>query len=748
MSMPRSSLAPHLLLLSTALAAPGALAQGASDPVVALDEISVEGTGKPISRGYQPVRSSVATITETPLIKVPQAVAVVTEQVLQDQAVRSLDEALINVSGITQTNTLGGTQDAFIRRGFGDNRDGSILRDGLRTALPRSFLPTTQRVEVLKGPASALYGILDPGGLINIVTKKPRFVQAGYLEVFGTSFNGGGVEMDQTGPIEGTNLAYRFIAQARNQEYWRNFGMQSQQVIAPSVTWEGDDTRVTLAYEYSHYRTPFDRGTVFDPFTRKAVAIPRERRLDERWANTAGENHVASLSIERTLGDNWKASLNYAFSHNFYQDDQSRRVSYDPSTGILIRRSDATQDSNVTVHSGRLDVVGREVLLGLPHEILVGASYDESNVVRSRLIRDPLRTPFDVFDPVYGLTPPSTFVFNSDSNQREHIATASVYAQDSIALTEQFTLVGGLRYQSFDQVAGRGVLGPLQSANYNPAIDTNVDFRRNTDVSGGRVVPRVGLVYLLTPTLSVYGSYSETFRPNSSISTPIGALPPEQGEAFEVGMKTELFGGITATAALYDIAKSNVLFSETVGGVTTSRVAGRVRSRGFELDVAGQIVEGWSLIATYAYTDARVTADPDPAINGKELANVAPHTASLFLTHDFGIVPGPFGEGRLRAGIGGRYVGVRPGSATNVFSANDYGTFPSLTTVPFFLPDYAVADAFVAYDTQIAGRPATLQLNLRNLTDATYYPSSIGTNALNVAVGEPFQAIVTGRLFW
>ncbi|KQT47876.1 TonB-dependent receptor [Methylobacterium sp. Leaf456] len=744
----RSARAAPLLALGTLLAASGAGAQDGDNPVVTLDELSVAGDGKPISRGYQPVRSSVATITETPLIKVPQAVAVVTEQVLQDQAVRSLDEALVNVSGITQTNTLGGTQDAFIRRGFGDNRDGSILRDGLRTALPRAFMPTTQRVEVLKGPASALYGILDPGGLINIVTKKPRFTQAGYLEVFGTSFNGGGVEMDQSGPVEGTNLAYRFIAQHRNQEYWRNFGMQSQQVIAPSVTWEGDDTRVTLAYEWSHYRTPFDRGTVFDPFTRKAVAIPRGRRLDEPWSVTAGESHVASLSVERRFSESWKASLNYAFSHNFYQDDQSRRVKYDPATGDLTRRSDATQDSNFTVHSGRLDIVGQETLFGVPHEILVGASYDESNVVRSRIIRDSNRTLFDVFNPAYGRTQTSTSVFDSDSNQREHIATASVYAQDSISLTEQFIVTGGLRYQSFDQVAGRGVLGPLAGTNYNPAIDTNVDFRRNTDVSGGRAVPRVGLVYLLTPTLSLYGSYSETFRPNASISSPIGALPPEQGDAFEIGLKTELFDGITATAALYDIMKSNVLYTSTSGGETVTNVAGRVRSRGFELDVAGQIAEGWSLIATYAYTDAKVVADTDTSLIGNGLANVAPHTASLFLTHDFGIVLGPFGEGRLRAGLGGRYVGVRPGNATNIFSSDDYGTFPGPTTVPFFLPDYAVADAFLAYDTQVAGRPTTLQLNLRNLTDTTYYASSIGTNSLNVAVGEPFQAIVTGRVFW
>ncbi len=685
-----------------------ARAEGPSDPVIALDELSVSGDGKAVSRGYQPVRSSIALGTETPILRIPQAVAVVTEQALQDQAVRTLDEALYNVSGITQTNTLGGTQDAFIRRGFGDNRDGSILRDGLRTALPRSFMPTTQRVEVLKGPASALYGILDPGGLINIVTKKPRFEQAGYIEVFGTSFNGGGVEADLTGPIADTNLAYRFIAQARNAEYWRNFGTQNQQVVAPSLTWQGDDTRVTVSYEWSHYKFPFDRGTIFDLRSGKPVNVPRDRRFDERYNITAGENHVAGLTIAHDVGATWKANLNYAFSHNFYQDNQARVVSYNPATNALVRRADATQDSNFSVHSGRLDFTGKESLFGFEHDLLIGASYDYSDVLRTRLIRGPNNTRFNIFDPVYGRLPQSFAVSAVDSDQRERISTASVYAQDTIALTEQLLLVGGLRYQDFSQIAGKG----------RP-------FNTNTDVSGGPVVPRLGLVYLLTPSLSLYSSYSQTFRPNSSIASAIGALPPEEGEAYEVGVKAEILDGITATAALYDIDKSNVLYTEVISGISFSRTAGKVNSRGFELDVAGQIAPDWSVIATYAYTDAVVTADP--TLQGNELLNVAPHTASVFLTHDFG----PLGDGRLRAGLGGRYVGARPGNATNTFR----------------MPDYAVADAFIAYDTTVHGQPTTLQLNLRNLTDETYYTSSIGTN-LGVQVGEPFQAIASARVFW
>lgn len=124
-------------------------------------------------QSYQPLTSVTGTRSETNLLNVPQAIDVVPQQVITDQAVSSLDEALYNVSGITQANTLGGTQDAVMKRGFGDNRDGSILRDGVRSVQARNFTPTTERVEVLKGPASMLYGMGEPGGMINMITKNP-----------------------------------------------------------------------------------------------------------------------------------------------------------------------------------------------------------------------------------------------------------------------------------------------------------------------------------------------------------------------------------------------------------------------------------------------------------------------------------------------------------------------------------------------------------------------------------------------
>lgn len=170
----------HAYWCSLPMLAMGSVAHGADD--LTADKNSEEKTKIVVvgqqreadTQSYQPTTSVTGTRTNTNLLNVPQAVNVVPRQVLRDQAVRNIDEALYNVSGITQSNTLGGTQDAIIKRGFGDNRDGSILRDGVRSAQARNFTPTTERVEVLKGPASMLYGMGEPGGVINMITKKPQ----------------------------------------------------------------------------------------------------------------------------------------------------------------------------------------------------------------------------------------------------------------------------------------------------------------------------------------------------------------------------------------------------------------------------------------------------------------------------------------------------------------------------------------------------------------------------------------------
>lgn len=674
------------------------------------DTLIVTGKTKGESQatsGYQPVSSSTATLTDMQLLDIPQVVNTVSNNVLEDQHATSLDEALYNVSNVVQTNTLGGTQDAFVRRGFGANRDGSIMTNGLRTVLPRSFNGMTDRVEVLKGPASTLYGILDPGGLINVVTKTPSREFSGQIQATSSSFGGGTGQFDVTGPIAGTQFAYRLVGEYQNEDYWRNFGVQRSTFIAPALTWFGERATVNVLYSHRDYDTPFDRGTIFDLNTKQPINIDRKIRLDEPYNKTQGQSDLAQLNAEYQVNDQWTARLDYSFSQDKYTDNQARVMAYDATTGILTRRADATQGSTQRMHTSRADLQGKVDIGGFYNEILTGISYEHYDLLRTDMIRCKNVKGFNIYHPEYGSLEKCTQVSAADSDQTIKQNSYSAYAQDALYLTDQWILVGGLRYQYYTQFAGKG----------RP-------FNSNTDSSDHQWTPRVGVVYRVAPSVSLFANYSQTFMPQSSIASYIGNLPPESSDAYEVGAKFELFSGVTANISLFDIRKRNVLYSEIIGDETVAKTAGRVRSRGVEMDLAGSLTDNTKIIASYGYTHAKVEEDPDYA--GKPLPNVPRHTGSLFLTYD---VHNVIGNNTLTFGGGGHGVSRR--SATN--------------GATYYLPGYAVADAFVAYKMKLQ-YPVTLQLNLKNIFDKTYYTSSIGTNNLSNQIGEPREVQLTAKM--
>jgi iron complex outermembrane recepter protein len=595
-----------------------------------------------------------------------------------------------------------------MRRGFGDNRDGSIMIDGLRTMLPRSMTVMTDSVEVLKGPASALYGILDPGGMVNLVPLRPEERFSGMVNLRGTSFGGGSAGFDLTGPIA-EGFSFRLAGEDQREDYWRNFGQVRRRQIAPSLAWRDATTSIELRYFHEDYAVPFDRGTIFDPTTGRAVPTSRRTRFDERYNVSRGYSDYAGVRLSHQLDEDWRVSVNYAYSLNDYADQSARIISYNPTTGVLTRRADATEASTRFSHAVRADLDGRVNLLGLRHDLLFGTSYDYQSTRRAEMVRGRNVSGFNIYDPVYGvLAAPGRIGNAADSDQLERLESVAFYAQDSIHLGEDWILVGGLRYEHFDQVAGKG----------RP-------FSRNTDVQDGRLVPRLGLVYRVLPELALYASYSESFKPNSSIASAYGALPPETARSYEIGAKLDAGAGITATLAFFDIDKRNVAYNFVQGGQTFTATAGAVRSRGVELDVAGRLTAQDSLIGSYAYTDASVTRDP--TLEGNRLWNVPRHTASLFWVHDFGAALGSEG---LRAGFGGRFMSSRAGDSANTFN----------------LPSYQVFDAFVAYDTRIDTTALRFQVNVKNMFDRTYYTSTQGTN-LGVAIGEPMQVVasVTAR---
>ena len=684
----------------------------AADTTAAKDGETLTVTADPntpaeATNGYQPLNTSTATLTNMPMLDIPQVVNTVSDNVLEDQHATTLDEALYNVSNVVQTNTLGGTQDAFVRRGFGANRDGSIMTNGLRTVLPRSFNAATERVEVLKGPASTLYGILDPGGLINVVTKRPERTFGGSLSATSSSFGGGTGQVDVTGPIDGTRLAYRLTGEYQDEDYWRNFGNERSTFIAPSLTWFGDDATVTVLYSHRDYKTPFDRGTIFDLNTKKAVDVDRKTRFDEPFNVTDGQSDLAQLNAEYRLNSQWTAKFDYSYSQDKYSDNQARVMAYDAKTGNLTRRVDATQGSTQRMHSTRADLQGNVDIAGFYNEILTGVSYENYDLLRTDMMRCKNVKGFNIYHPVYGKLNKCTTVSAADSDQTLKQESYSAYAQDALYLTDKWIAVAGMRYQYYTQYAGKG----------RP-------FNVNTDSRDEQWTPKLGLVYKLTPSVSLFANYSQTFMPQSSIASYIGDLPPETSNAYEVGAKFDLFDGVTANIALFDIHKRNVLYNESVGGETIAKTAGRVRSQGVEVDLAGSLTENTNIIASYGYTDAKVLEDPDYA--GKPLPNVPRHTGSLFLTYD---IHNAFAGNTLTIGGGGHGVSRR--SATN---GADY-----------YLPGYFVADAFAAYKMKLQ-YPVTLQVNVKNLFDKTYYTSSIATNNLGNQIGDPREVQFTVKM--
>ncbi|KWU51283.1 MULTISPECIES: TonB-dependent receptor [Pseudomonas] len=664
---------------------------------------------------YQPPPTSSVMRSQGLLLETPQTVNVVPAQVLRDQQPRNLDDALGNVSGITQANTLGSTQDAVMLRGFGDNRNGSIMQDGMPLVQGRALNSTAERVEVLKGPSSLLYGIQDPGGVVNIVSKKPELVQSTSLTVRGSTFgdgkNGSGGNLDTTGPIGDSGLAYRLIVDHEDEDYWRNFGTHRETLLAPSLAWYGDTTKVVFAYEHREFLSPFDRGTAIDPKTNHPLNIPATRRLDEPFNNMEGRSDLYRLEVDHDLNDDWKAHFGYSWNRETYDASQVRVVKVN-TNGTLTRSMDGTQGALTTDRFATASLEGKVDVAGMQHDLVFGLDDEYRKIYRADLIRQAPRGVFNYNNPVYGNEVAGTTVSAPDSNQTDLLRSDSLFFQDAIHLTDQWILVGGARYQMYDQYAGKGV-----------------PFTANTDGNGQKWVPRAGLVYRYTDQLSFYGSYTESFKPNSTIA-PLanktvldGSLEPEQSKAWELGTKFDMPGRITASAALFNIEKRNVLVQVGDGLASVYSVAGKVRSRGLELDASGQLTDNWSLIGSYAYTDAVVVEDSK--YKGNDLQNVAKNTASLSAVYDFGSL---LGGDQLRVGAGARYVGERAGDAANSFE----------------LPSYTVADAFATYDTKIDGQKVKFQLNVKNLFDRTYYTSSVNTQF--VSIGDARQVSVSSTV--
>ncbi|QNH02560.1 TonB-dependent siderophore receptor [Pseudomonas sediminis] len=642
--------------------------------------------------GYQAKRASTASKSSVALKDEAQSVQVVTPQTIEDFQVRSLDDAMKFVSGMTQSNTLAGTQDGFVKRGFGGNADGSILRDGIRSSLSRNFSATTERVEVLKGPASLLYGALEPGGLINVISKKPQYQWGTQLSADSYSFGGGSLAVDVTGPIADSGLAFRLIAEHQHEDYWRNFGEEEHSLIAPSLSWEGERLRLNIAYEYKEYSSPVDRGTVI--INGKPAKVSYNDRFGESWSKAEGIDELLTATAEYQLSDDWSTRLTYGWNNERYDYAEARPNALNATTGALSRRSDGSEHDNQTQYLA-WDWIGNASLFSQRHDLLIGADTERVDNFRGDTWRGPAVGGFNIYNPIYGDLAAPSLLNPAQSDRSDELHSRSIYAKDNWHLNDQWIVVLGGRYQRFEQLVEQG---------------RGATYTRTTDRTDTTFLPFGGLVFQLSDQVAFYGNYSRSFVPNASDTNTGQAFDPEEGRSYELGVKLDLPQGIGASLALFDIEKKNVVVTNN----SVSEAAGKVGSRGVELDISGRLSEHWELLGSYAYTDTEIL--DDPSNEGNELVNAARNVGSLYLVHHLHL---PQELGQWKLGGGARYVGERAGDNANTF----------------WLDSYTVADAFVTWDSQLLGEKTRLQLNVRNLFNERYYPSSGGN--LRVAVGEP-----------
>lgn len=668
---------------------------GAPANAMALETVTVEATS--VRSAYKPRQDASTLRTSAPALETAQMVSVVPAQVIKDQHPRNLDDALTNISGLTQANTLASTQDAIMMRGFGDNRNGSIMVNGMPVTQGRSMNAAVDDVEVLKGPASLLYGIMDPGGVVNVVTKKPSLDAHTSVTLSGSTYGSGksgtGETIDTTGPIgDSQHLAYRVVVDHVDEDYWRNFGSHHETLVAPSLAWYDDQTQIVASYQYRKFLTPSDRGTVLNPVTKQPLNVPATERLDEPFNNMWGESHLAQLTFDRQLGNDWKAHLGLSYNRETYDANQLRVTSVNTTTHVLSRANYATKDALSTDAYGVGYLDGKMNIAGFRNDIQVGADVEYRQYYRGKLIRQATQYSFNYLNPIYGREASPSTVSAADSAQTNKLHDQSVFFQDSVHLNDKWIVVGGLRFQNYHQLAGKGI-----------------PFHVNTDSSDSKWVPRAGVIYKINDIASWYTSYTQSMKPSSSVAALDGgavitsAMKPETAVSWETGLKFDVPDKLTATIALFQIKKKNVLVEDTdSNGDSYYRTSGEARSQGIEVDVSGQLSKQWSAIASYGYLDAKTTVDPE--YTGKNLVNVAHNTASLSLVYDAGLV----GPGKLRIGGGPHYVGKRAGDDAN----------------SFVLQGYTVADAFATYDTKINGQKVKFQFNVKNMFNKVYYTST------------------------
>ncbi|MFB9978742.1 TonB-dependent siderophore receptor [Mesorhizobium kowhaii] len=664
--------------LSTLLCAQ-ALAQ---DATTELSPINVEGqTGSPVGPddGYIAKNTTTGSKTDTPLKEIPQSVSVITRKQLDDRQPGQLEDSLSYLAGVTTSPW--GIDDRFdqcLIRGF-DLCTSAIYRDGL----PQKVIDFSgfkiepyglERIEVLKGPSSVLYGENEAGGMVNAITKRPtdKPIYDGFLS-YG-SFNTVEAGLDVGGPIDDAGIwSYRLTGLVRNGEIETDYSRNDRIFVAPALKWQPDaQTSLTILANYQ-----WDRLTPIQFLPAEYGNLPRNFFTGSPDFDRFDANHGSiGYQFSHEFDDHWTVRQNLRYSQ---QETDYRQLYYgewlggpDMINDHTMSRTLFTVDETATLFNVDNQAEYKASFGAVENKLLFGLDYNRQSVDGQNGYGEG--PPLDTLNPDYSIpvTPPGLII----ADRVQTIGQIGLYAQNQSKIADHWVLTLGGRQAWIDNTN-------------QDRIGTGSYDQKDHAFTGN-----VGIGYLFDNGLTPYASYAESFTTNIGQTLSNVPFRPSKGKQYEVGVKYEptFFPGYL-TASLFDLRKTNVLTtdpSNPLGQVQT----GEVRHRGLEIEANADLAFGLSTTAAYTYLDAEIAKGDDA---GNRPARVPEHQASLWANYEVGsgVLEG------LSFGAGVRYIGASFGDNTNTVN----------------VPGHTLVDAALRYKKN--GWQAAL--NVSNLFDKTYY---------------------------
>lgn len=643
--------------------------------------------------GYVALKNASGSKTDTPITETPQSISVVTSDEMKDRHADTLADALHYTPGFTaQPDSFSRVSDRFRIRGFDvESATGGLLRDGMR--LQNNSYDGTQepygleRVEVIRGAASVLYGQLSPGGMVNGISKRPTDTPLHELNFEAGNNDRRQLSGDFSGPLgDSDTLSYRLTMLKRDSDTNVDHVNDDKTYVAPALTWRPDeDTSLTFLSFYQKTDTKFSAPLPYQ--MTKGVGdgphfIGRHDFVGEPdYDDMNGEMYALGYEFEHRFDEHTKITHKLRYYDAYVKWDYMQiqttaaAIAASANTGLLRRQYSDRRERSRGVTSDT-NVESKWNLGGMEHTFLVGfdgydTSYDSHNF-RANSASLNLNT-FNYGAPILPNKSPT-----ADRGSQLDTLQKGIYLQDQIKLDDHWIVDLGGRHDWADQDQ-RAFASGVKSSENNEATTY-----------------RAGLIYKADNGLAPYISYSESFFPVAvaEITTPGKTYNPTKGKQYEIGIRYQPEGrNLMLSAALYELKETNALIVDLNGNASQ---VGEQRSRGLELEAKADLTPQLSTIASYAYTDARITKSTIPTEVNQRSENTPYNQADLWLKYNFAL----FNVPKLSVGAGARYQGTTRASG-----------------VPTELPSYTLIDALASYQLD---KNWTLSLNANNVTNKRY----------------------------